>query len=125
VALLDDADLAFMRATQAEARPTEASLLRRLSTRTPTGGQATGWADPEPVAIRVDGPPDEVPLTLAGRLEGGTAVMLAMDMVEDVRYQDRVVVSPTEVYEVISDGDADGWATAQNVMARRIVRPER
>lgn len=123
--MLSDEDLAYMRATAADARPTPADLLRRTATRTPTGGTAVGWGDPEPVMVRINGTPDEVPQPLADRFEGGTLVEVTMDLVLDVRAGDRLDVSPTERYEVISDGAPDAWATAQVVFARRTVYPAR
>ena len=123
---LTDEDMAYMRETQADHRPTSADLRRKVpGSRTPTGGVVATWAAPEPVMIRIDGAPDEVPQVIADRLEGGTAVSIAMDMVPDVRWGDTLTVSITEVYEVVSDGDPDAWATAQVVIARRIVRPNR
>lgn len=123
--LLTPEDLAYMRATQADARPTPADLLRKVATRTPTGGQAVTYGPAEPVMVRIDGQVDEVPQTLASRFEGGTAYSIAMDLVLDVRDGDHVQVSPTEVYEVVSDGNPDRWATAQNVYARRLTFPAR
>lgn len=115
-----------MRATQSEARPTMANLLRKTSTRSSTGGTVEGWAAPEPVTVRIDGEGDEVPSDLAGRLEGGTGVKLAIHHGLDIRDGDKLEVDPaSEVYEIITDGDPDRWATAQIVWARRLKFPER
>lgn len=123
--LLAPEDLAYMRATQAEARPTAAEFQRRVVGRSPTGGQVTTWGEPERVDVRLDGSPDEVPTEVAARLEGGTVTTVTMDLAQDVRDGDRLVVSPTEVYEFVSDGDPDRWATAQVVYARRVTWPPR
>lgn len=118
-------ELAYMRDTQADHRPTPATFVRKVIGRTPTGGEVAQWGAPEPVMVRIDGTPEEVPQALADRWEGGTLVGLAMDLVRDVRDGDQVRVSLTEVYEVVSDGDPDRWATAQTIYARRIARPSR
>lgn len=123
--LLSAEDLAYMRATAAEARPTAATLSRRVSVRTPTGGQSDTWDAGQPVDVRLDGSPDKVPEDLAARYERGDLVKITMDQVYDVRDGDRVSVSPTEVYEVVTSGDPDRWATAQVVWARRITYPAR
>lgn len=126
MALLSDDDLAYMRATQAEARPTLGNLLRKAATRSPTGGTVEGWGDPEPVTVRIDGGQDEVPTELAGRLEGGTGYQITIHHALDIRDGDKLEMDPaTEVYEIITDGDPDRWATAQTVWARRLVFPAR
>jgi hypothetical protein len=122
---LNDDDLAYMRATQAEHRPTEAAFSRRVSERTPEGGAVDTWPGSDPIDVRLDGPLDKVPENLADRYENGDLVQITMDLVQDVRSGDRVTVSPTEVYEVVSDGDPDRWATAQIVFGRRITWPPR
>ena len=121
---LDDDDLAYMREVQAEHRPTAATLSLRTAVPDGAGGRTLGWGAGEPVAVRIDGTPDKVPEAVSARLEGGTAVKITMDLL-DVRSGDRLTVSASEVYEVISDGDPDAQATAQVVWARRIVFPAR
>lgn len=123
--LLTTEDLEYMRATQAEARPTTAGLRRAVVGRTPTGGSTTTWAAAESVTVRLDGSPDEVPQVVADRLEGGTAVQVSMDLALDVRSGDRLEVTPTEVYQFVSDGNPDRWATAQVVWAKRVKFPAR
>jgi hypothetical protein len=34
-------------------------------------------------------------------------------------------VSPTEVYEIVTDGELDEWSTAQIVWLNRLARPPR
>lgn len=123
--LLSSDELAYMRATQAEARPTPATLQRRLTTRTPTGGSVVGWGVAVPIDVRVKQAPDEVPPMLASRYEGGTLSKITLDLVHDVRDGDRVTVSAVEVYEVVSEGAPGAWTTAQIVWARRTVYPAR
>lgn len=119
-------DLAYMRETQAESRPTPATLFRKTITRTATGGQTSGYpAEGQPVDVRLDGSPDQVPAVVAAQYEGGTAVKVVLDLVADVRSGDRLVVSATEAYEFVSDGDPDRWATAQVAWARRYLHPAR
>lgn len=123
--LLSAEDLAYMRETQAEARPTEAVYQQVTTVRTPTGGTTTGWGDPQPIDVRLDGTPDEVPEPVAARMDGGSLVKVTLDLVRDVRDGDRITVSATEAYEVITDGDPDRWATAQVIYARRVTWPAR
>lgn len=124
--LLSDADLAYMRATQAEARPTPATLNRRVTTRTSTGGTTSTYEQPgDPIDVRLSAPSDKVPEDLAARYERGDLVKITLDLVYDVRAGDRVTVSATEVYEVVTSGDPDRWTTAQVVWSRRIAYPAR
>lgn len=117
-------DLAYMRETQAEHRPTAADLSTRTTVPDGMGGTTASWSDPVPVMVRIDGQPDQVPVNVAERLEGGTAYKVSMDLV-DVRAGDRLTVSATEAYEAVSDGDPDRWATAQVVWFRRTAFPAR
>jgi len=122
---LTDAELAYMRETQAEHRPTAAELARRVSVRSPTGGQTDTWAEAEPVQVRIAPAGDQVPQALADRygLEGLAQVTL--DLARDVRAGDTLRVSPSEAYQIVTDGEPGAWATAQTVWANRTVRPKR
>lgn len=123
--LLSSADVAYMRATQAEARPSQ-GWLQRYGLGRGAGGERTRVPLGEPVAlaVRVWHQPDEVPQVLADRVEGGTLVKVALDMVLDVRAGDRLTVGDRS-YELVSEGDVDAWTTAQPVWARRLDRPDR
>lgn len=123
--LLGPDDLAYMRATQAEARPTPAVLKRRMVVRLADGGSRDSWGPGEPLNVRIDANPDEVPAEAAGRLRGGDAYAITLDLVLDVRSGDHLDVSPAEGYEIVSDGNPDQWATAQTVYARRYLFPTR
>lgn len=123
--LLNAEDLAYMRATQADARPTAAELARRVTGRTPTGGTTTTYGEAVPVDVRLDAAADEVPETLAARLGTASPVKVVMDLAYDVRDGDRLTVSAVEVYEIVTDGTPDRWATAQIVWAKRTVYPPR
>lgn len=118
-------DLAYMRETAAESRPTQGTLKRRVEARSASGGMTTTWSEGEPVQARVDGSPDKVPASIGARLEGGTVVKISLDRVRDVRSGDRFDVSPTEGYEFVTDGTPDEWSTAQIVWARRYLHPAR
>lgn len=123
---LTPGDLAYMRDTQAETRPTAATLARVVEAKTATGGTTQSWSTPEvSVAARIVGAPDKVPQNLADRygLEGMTKIVLDVDT--DVRSGDRVTVSVDEVYLMVTDGTPDEWATAQIAWAVRQVRPAR
>lgn len=121
---LTPSELAYMRETQAEHRPTPADLTTQTLTPDGAGGRTRVWGAPAPIAVRIDGQPDEIPANIADRFQGGTAYKITTDLV-DIRAGDRLTVSATEVYEVVSDGDTDRWATAQVVWAQRVTFPLR
>lgn len=118
-------ELAYMRATQAAYRPTEAALERRVSTRTATGAQTDTWPTSEPVQVRIATAPDKVPAPIAAKYGVSGLAKVTMDRVFDVRDGDRLRVSPTEVYQVVTEGDPSEWSTAQQVWAKRTVFPAR
>lgn len=122
---LTDEELAYMRETQAAHRPTEATLARRVSTRTPGGGTEFTWGEGEPIQVRINSSPDEVPEALASRYSLGALAKASLDLVRDVRAGDRLTVSPTQVYEVVSEGEPDAWSTAQSVWLNRTKYPAR
>lgn len=117
---LTDEDLAYMRETQAEHRPTAATLVPRTEVPDGMGGTTTSDGDPQPVAIRVS-QADEVPEAIADRYGLGV-VTITMDLAT-VTSGDAIRVSPTEAYEVVSDGAIGAWTTAQQVYAVRTVWP--
>lgn len=117
-------ELAYLRETQAEARPTEAQLRRRTQGTTASGGRADTWSDPEPVDIRLDGREQNVPQHVLAVVGGAKPVQVTMDLV-DVRSGDTLEVSVTEVYQVVTEPDPDRWATAQVVWAKRTIFPKR
>lgn len=123
--LLRAEELDYMRATQADARPTLAQFRAKVTARTPTGGTTATHADGDPVDVRIDAARDELPQPLAARFGAATPYKIVMDLVRDVRDGDRLDVSPSEAYEIVTDGDPDRWATAQVVYARRIAFPAR
>lgn len=113
-------DLAYMRETQAEHRPTEATLTTRNETSDGMGGTTVADGPAQPIAIRVS-QEDEVPEALADRYGVGV-VSIVMDLVV-VTSGDRITVSPQETYEVVSDGTVGVWTTAQKVWAVRTTWP--
>jgi hypothetical protein len=117
-------EVGYMRATQAEHRPTAAVWTKRTVTNDGYGGQDIAWTDPLPVDVLIHGPLDQVPQDVADRLEGGTVHKIVMDLV-DVRANDRITVSGSEVYQVVSSRDPDRWTTAQVVLAVRLNSPVR
>lgn len=122
--MLTPEDLAYMRETQTETRPTEAELKRRVQGTTASGGRSDTYQDPVLVNIRLDGRETTVPDQVTAIVGSAKAVKITMDLVE-VRSGDVIVVSPTEEYQVVTDGDPDEWATAQVVWARRTKDPKR
>lgn len=118
-------ELAYMRETQAAHRPTEATLSRRTSGRDETGGPVDDWSDGDPVAVRLNSSPDRVPEALAARYGLAGLAKVSMDLVVDVRAGDRLIISPSETYEVVTEGEPDAWTTAQNVWVNRLTYPAR
>lgn len=113
-------DLAYMRETQAEHRPTQAELVPRTETRDGMGGTTTTPGAAQPVAIRV-ARAEGVPEAIASRY-GPSTLTITMDLVT-VTSGDAIQVSPTEAYEVVSDGALTAWTTAQVVLAVRTTWP--
>lgn len=118
---LTEGDLAYMRETQAEHRPTAATLQARSEEPDGMGGTNTGNAgEPQPVQVRV-AQADRVPEVLAERYGVGV-VTITMDLVT-VQSGDSIRVSASEAYEVVSDGAIGEWTTAQQVLAVRTSWP--
>lgn len=122
--LLEPEDLAYMRETQAEARPVPADLKRRVQGTTASGGRTDTYQTAEPVNIRLDGKPSRIPDRVAELVGTDQPVKITMDLVE-CRAGDVVAVTPTEEYVLVTDSDPDRWATAQVLWARRTKRPAR
>lgn len=118
---LDAEDLAYMRETQAEHRPTAATHQRRAETPDGMGGTDTSDGEPEPVQVRIS-PADLTRTQSLADQYGAGIVDVTMDLVT-VQAGDTITVSPTEVYEVVSDGAIGEWTTAQNVLAVRTTWP--
>lgn len=118
--MLSDDDLAYMRETQTQSRPTEATLVRRIETPDGMGGTDTTDGDPQPIAVRV-ARTERIPESVANRY-GPSVVTITMDLAV-VTAGDRITVSPLEAYEVVSDGAVGVWTTAQQVYAVRTVWP--
>lgn len=118
---LTDDDLAYMRETQAEHRPTAATLQGRSEVPDGMGGTTTGNAgEPQPIQIRVS-PTDDIPEVAADRYGLGV-LTVTLDLVP-VQAGDTIRVSSTEAYEVVSDGAIGAWTTAQQVLAVRTAWP--
>jgi hypothetical protein len=113
--MLTDEDLAYMRETQAEVRPTEATV--RIAT--PGGSDGMGGrtaptlSDPEPIQVRVDDNPD-VPADLAGRYDV-PLVKIVADLVP--MPVGSLIAVPGRTWKVVTTYDVDEWATAQVVYA--------
>lgn len=115
--LLTPEDLAYMRETQADARPTEAELRRRTQGTSASGGRVDTFSESEPIQVRLDGNELNVPPQVAGLVGTSKAVRITMDLVE-VRSGDTITVGQS-VFQVVTDGDPDEWATAQVVWAKQ------
>lgn len=124
MALLDDGDLAYMRATQEEAQPTLATLVPVVPVgtgRDRLGGRVTETGTPatDPFTIRIDNDPNP-PEPLAVEF-GVHLVRVTAPVDENINTGDQLKVSDSEVYRVVSHGDMDPWTTAQRLWAVRVV----
>lgn len=117
---LTDDDLAYMRETQAGHRPTQANLIPRTEAPDGMGGTTTTPGAAQPVAVRI-ARAEDIPEALADRY-GASVLTVTMDLVT-VTSGDAINVSPTEAYEVVSDGAVTAWTTAQVVLAVRTTWP--
>lgn len=124
MSLLDPEDLAYLRETQSEARPTEAQLRRRLQGTTASGGRGDTYQDAEPVDIRLDGRAQNVPASVLAVIGSGRPIKVTMDLVE-VQAGDLLEVTEVEAYQIVTEADPDRWATAQVVWAKRTKFPPR
>jgi hypothetical protein len=122
--LLTPEELAYLRQSQDDARPTPAVLRRRVQGTTASGGRANSYAADVPVTVRLDNTERRVPAQVTAIAGAGKAVKITMDLVE-CQSGDLIKVSETEVYEQVTDGDPDQWATAQVIWAKRTVSPRR
>lgn len=122
---LSDEELAYMRETQAEHRPTAATFDRRTTVRSKDGGMVDAWTGAEPIQVRLDAGKDSIPTALAEQYGLASLTKIVLDQARDIRSGDRVTVSPSEVYQVVTDGDPDRWATAQVVYGVRQTFPAR
>lgn len=122
---LSDDELAYMRETQAEHRPTPATFDRRTSVRSRDGGMTDTWVGAEPIQVRLDAAKDHIPSALADQYGLASLTKITLDQARDIRSGDRITVDASEVYQVVTDGDPDRWATAQVVYGVRQTFPAR
>lgn len=128
MSLLTPEDLAYMRETQAETRPTEAILFPATSQSDGMGGRTStvsnADADGQPIQVRVnDGndatQSDDIPQDLAGRYGTTNLYKFVTDLVM-IQPGDRIrVVATSRLYEVVSDQETQEWSTAQVVWCVR------
>lgn len=118
-------EVAYMRAAQAESRPV-AVVLQRYKTGRGPGGAVQVVPDGPPMAltVRITDAPDDIPQALADRLENAQAAKVSLAVGVDVRPGD-TFTSEARVYEAVSDGVDDVWATAQIVWVRLVSRTPR
>lgn len=105
-------DLAYMRETQADHRPTEASLVPQASSSTPLGGRNRTGGTGVPIAIRIDSEA-KIPESIATEF-GVNVVRVTADLVPIVS-GDLLVVADVGTFKVVSSGDTDSWTTAQRL----------
>lgn len=126
--LLDDADMAYMRETQAGARPTAANHYP-FSDKVPDGmgGHVTGWPaldDGAPVQVRIvrvndNTSSDNTPRDLAARFGATDLLKVVVDLVE-VKAGDLLHdLDRDRWYELVSDAETQEWTTAHIVWAVR------
>lgn len=116
---LTDDDVAYMRATQADARPSPGTL--RLPTRTSDGrgGTTTTWQDAAtgtPITVRIQDNPD-VPQALADRYQVAL-VKITTDLV-DVPEGAKIDALGNH-YQVVSVSTVQPWTTALVLFAQQV-----
>lgn len=109
-------DLAYMRETQADHRPTEATLTPQGSASTPLGGRSRGGGAPVPIAIRIDSEA-KIPESIATAF-GVDAVRITADLVAIATGD--LIAAEGATYRVVSEGDTDPWTTAQRLWAVKV-----
>lgn len=122
--LLDDEDLAYMRETQAETRPTAATL-RRVTASVPDGmggHQRQRSGSPEPIQVRVVrynsvASGGDIPTDIAAQYKASDLVRLVTDLVAMGPGDLIVETEAGTTYQVVSDPNAGDWTTAQIVWA--------
>lgn len=119
--MLTDDEIAYMRETQDEARPTRAVFRSRVETPDGMGGADITPGEPVPVTIRVAAARN-VPDSIAQSRQGSTILTVTMDLAL-CRPGDTLTVTPDEEYEIVSDGSIAEWTTAQRVYAVRLTWP--
>lgn len=114
--MLTDEDLAYMRETQALARPTEATVrVMGSGTSDGMGGTTSGTlGQSQPLQVRVDDNPD-VPVDVAGRYDV-PLVKIVADLV-DLTIGSIITVPGVASYKVVTTAHPDEWTTAQVVYA--------
>lgn len=118
--MLTAAELAAMRATQAEAMPDTCIVSRPTLTADGSGGQTEGWATAATVACRV------APMgargaerAIAERMGAVMAYVVTVSTTTDVRSQDRIVVG-ARTFEVVTVLDGEAWETARRVACTEV-----
>lgn len=122
MALLDGEDLAYLRETQAEVRPTEVSLVRAsASTSDGMGGTTSGgWAEAVPLQVRIvqgNQTSDDLPQDLADRYANADLVKITADLVPLGHGDYLHDATRGRWYQVVSDGLPQDWSTATQVWA--------
>lgn len=121
MSLLDDGDVAYMRETQADVRPTAADFYP-WSDRVPDGlgGHITGFPDlddGQPVQVRIvrvndNTSSDDLPSDLAGKYGASDLRKVAMDLVT-VKAGDLLHdLDRDRWYELVSGVETQEWTTA-------------
>lgn len=126
MALLNDDDLAYLRETQAEVRPTTVDHHRaRAAASDGMGGQTGGgWDDPVPIAVRITqvedkASGDDVPQALADRFGLADLVQVTTDLTPMAPGDYLHDTARARWYVLVSYGEAQDWTTAQVVWAAR------
>lgn len=120
--MLDAEDLAYLRETQAEVRPTEVDLYRRTAPQSDGMGGRTGggWSDPNPIAVRIvqgNQTTDDLPQDVASRYATTDLHKVTADLVTIGDGDHLHDVARGRWWRVVSDGVAQDWSTALQVWA--------
>lgn len=124
MALLDDDDLAYVRETQAEVRPTEVNYYAHTPGASDgRGGRTNGtWAAAEPLAVRItqvqdSATSDDVPTALAARYDVADLVRVTSDLVSLKPGDYLHDQARDRWYAIVTHGLPQDWTTALQVWA--------
>lgn len=119
MALLDDADVAYLRDTQTEVQPTPATLLRRGKPGSDgMGGRTSTYPDDGPsTTIRLTNVVDkseggDVPRAVAAKYQASDLIRVHADADGTALIVGDRLVTADVTYEVVSDSRTRAWGTA-------------
>jgi hypothetical protein len=123
VSLLSTAELAEMRATQLEALPDTATILRRSLTSDGRGGQAESYSEAGSAACRISFEGGNKPI-MPDSVDGGRPApqerfIVTLPHDADVLETDRLTIGD-DTFEIVTSLAARSWQTAKRMLVKRV-----